>query len=118
MLLRFLVKLVRVAARAILLPLDALRVEPLVLRGEVVAVLAVAAGEDDLVAWHDETRDWELGTRDRGPPRSAPSPAGTVRCSDLGFRTRGPGSGSVRSQSPVPGPESLRALLQDLGDDA
>jgi hypothetical protein len=41
-----------VAARAILLPLDALRVEALVLHGEVVAILTLAAGEDDLFAWH------------------------------------------------------------------
>jgi hypothetical protein len=30
-----------VAARAVLLPLDALRMEPLVLRGEVIAILAL-----------------------------------------------------------------------------
>jgi hypothetical protein len=41
-----------VAARAILLPLDALRMEALVLHGEVVAVLTLAAGEDDLLSWH------------------------------------------------------------------
>jgi hypothetical protein len=46
------VELMLVAAGAILLPLDALRVEPLVLHGEVVAVLALAAGEDDLFAGH------------------------------------------------------------------
>jgi hypothetical protein len=45
-------ELVGVAARAVLLPLDALRVEALVLAREVVAVLTVAAGEDDLVARH------------------------------------------------------------------
>jgi hypothetical protein len=41
-----------VASRAVLLPLDALRMEALVLRGEVVAILALAAGENDLVAGH------------------------------------------------------------------
>jgi hypothetical protein len=41
-----------VAAGAILLPLDALRVEALVLHGEVVAILTLAAGEDDLFARH------------------------------------------------------------------
>jgi hypothetical protein len=45
-------ELMLVAAGAVLLPLDALRVEPLVLHGEVVAILALAAGEDDLFAWH------------------------------------------------------------------
>jgi hypothetical protein len=42
-----------VAPRAILLPLDALRMQTLVLRGEVVPVLTLAAGENDLVSWHD-----------------------------------------------------------------
>jgi hypothetical protein len=46
------VELMLVAARAVLLPLDALRVEALVLHGEVVAILTLAAGEDDLLAWH------------------------------------------------------------------
>jgi hypothetical protein len=45
-------ELMLVAAWAVLLPLDALRMEALVLHGEVVAVLALAAGEDDLFAWH------------------------------------------------------------------
>jgi hypothetical protein len=49
------VELMLVAAGAILLPLDALRMEPLVLHGEVVAILALAAGEDDLFARH-----WKL----------------------------------------------------------
>ena len=44
--------LMLVAARAVLLPLDALGVQALVLRGEVVAILTLAAGENDLVAWH------------------------------------------------------------------
>jgi hypothetical protein len=42
-----------VAPWAILLPLDALRMEALVLRGEVVPILTLAAGENDLVSWHD-----------------------------------------------------------------
>jgi hypothetical protein len=46
------VELMLVAAGAILLPLDALRVEALVLHGEVVAILTLAAGEDDLFARH------------------------------------------------------------------
>jgi hypothetical protein len=45
-------ELMLVAARAVLLPLDALRVESLVLHGEVVAILTLAAGEDDLFARH------------------------------------------------------------------
>jgi hypothetical protein len=45
-------ELMLVAAGAILLPLDALRMEALVLGGEVVAVLTVAARENDFVSWH------------------------------------------------------------------
>jgi hypothetical protein len=47
------VELMLVAAGAVLLPLDALRVEALVLHGEVVAILTLAAREDDLFSWHD-----------------------------------------------------------------
>jgi hypothetical protein len=47
-------ELMLVAAGAILLPLDALRMETLVLHGEVVAVLTLAAGKDDLLARHFE----------------------------------------------------------------
>jgi hypothetical protein len=47
-------QLVAVAAWAILLPLDALGVQALVLGGEVVAVLAVAASQNDFVAGHDK----------------------------------------------------------------
>jgi hypothetical protein len=43
---------VLIAARAILLPLDALGMQTLVLRGEVVAILTITAREDDLVAGH------------------------------------------------------------------
>jgi hypothetical protein len=46
------VELVAVAAGAILLPLDALRMEALVLVGEVIAILAVAAGKNDFFARH------------------------------------------------------------------
>jgi hypothetical protein len=45
-------ELMLVAARAVLLPLDTLRMETLVLHGEVVAVLTLAASEDDLFARH------------------------------------------------------------------
>jgi hypothetical protein len=45
-------ELMLVAAGAILLPLDALRMEALVLHGEVVAILTLATGEDDLFARH------------------------------------------------------------------
>jgi hypothetical protein len=48
-------ELMLVAAGAVLLPLDALRVEALVLHGEVVAILTLAAGEDDLFARHLKT---------------------------------------------------------------
>jgi hypothetical protein len=41
-----------VAARAVLLPLDALGVQALVLRGEVIAILTIGARENDLVAGH------------------------------------------------------------------
>jgi hypothetical protein len=47
-------QLMLVAAGAILLPLDALRMEALVLHGEVVAVLTLAAREDDLFPRHAE----------------------------------------------------------------
>jgi hypothetical protein len=46
------VELMLVATGAILLPLDALRMETLVLHGEVVAILALAAGEDDFLSRH------------------------------------------------------------------
>jgi hypothetical protein len=46
-------QLVAVAAWAILLPLHTLGVESLVLRREVIAVFAIAAGENDFVAGHD-----------------------------------------------------------------
>src|SRR6476469_5134556 len=42
----------RVAARTILLPLDALRMQALVLRGEVVPILTLAARENDFVSRH------------------------------------------------------------------
>jgi hypothetical protein len=45
-------ELMLVAPRAILLPFDALRVEALVLHGEVVAILALAAREDDFFPSH------------------------------------------------------------------
>jgi len=46
-------ELVAVAARAILLPLDALGMEALVLVSEVIAILAVAAGKNDFFARHE-----------------------------------------------------------------
>jgi hypothetical protein len=45
-------ELVAIATRTILLPLDALRMEALVLVGEVIAILAVAAGKNDFFARH------------------------------------------------------------------
>jgi hypothetical protein len=45
-------ELVSVAARAVLLPLDALGMQALVLRGEVVAVFTVAARENDFISRH------------------------------------------------------------------
>jgi hypothetical protein len=45
-------ELMLVAARAVLLPLHAFRVEALVLHGEVVAILALATREDDLFPRH------------------------------------------------------------------
>src|SRR6476620_2488938 len=62
-LLRFLVYLMLVAAGAVLLPLDALWMQALVLHGEVVAILALAAGEDDLFAWHLEFSLSEISPR-------------------------------------------------------
>jgi hypothetical protein len=47
-------ELMLVAAGAVLLPLDALGVQALVLHGEVVAILALATGENDLFASHSE----------------------------------------------------------------
>jgi hypothetical protein len=47
---------VLVAAGAVLLPLDALRMETLVLAGEVVPALTVAASENDLVSGHSNVR--------------------------------------------------------------
>jgi hypothetical protein len=47
-------ELMLVAAWAVLLPLDALRMQALVLHGEVVAILALAAREDDFVPSHLE----------------------------------------------------------------
>src|SRR5690606_40730475 len=49
-LLRFLVRLMLVATRAVLLVLHAFRMKPLVLRLVVVPLFALGAGEDDLVA--------------------------------------------------------------------
>jgi hypothetical protein len=48
---------VLVAARAVLLPLDALGMQALVLRGEVVAVFAVAARENDFISGHWNARE-------------------------------------------------------------
>jgi hypothetical protein len=45
-------ELMLVATGAILLPLDALGMQALVLHGEVVAVLTLAASENDLFARH------------------------------------------------------------------
>jgi hypothetical protein len=45
-------ELVRVAARAILLPLHPFRVQTLVLVGEIVAILTDLAGKYDFFAWH------------------------------------------------------------------
>jgi hypothetical protein len=45
-------KLVSVAARAVLLPLDALRMEAFVLGGEVIPVFTIAAREDDFISRH------------------------------------------------------------------
>jgi hypothetical protein len=44
--------LMLVAARTVLLPLHTLRMEPLVLRREVVPILTLAARENDLVSRH------------------------------------------------------------------
>jgi hypothetical protein len=46
------VELMLVAAGAVLLPLDAFRMETLVFHGEVVAILALAAREDDFLSRH------------------------------------------------------------------
>jgi hypothetical protein len=45
-------QLVAVAAWAILLPLHPFGVKPLVLRREVIAILAITASENDFVAGH------------------------------------------------------------------
>jgi hypothetical protein len=48
------VELVLIAPRAILLPLDPLRMQPAVLIGEVIAILTIRALENDLFARHSE----------------------------------------------------------------
>jgi hypothetical protein len=55
-------QLVFVAARTVLLPLHALRMEPLVLHAEVVPVFALAARENDFFSGHVLV----LGTRFSG----------------------------------------------------
>jgi hypothetical protein len=45
-------RLMLIASRAVLLPLDAFGMQTLVLRGEVIPILALAAGENDFVSWH------------------------------------------------------------------
>jgi hypothetical protein len=66
------VELMLVAARAVLLPLDALRMEALVLHGEVVAILTLAAGEDDLFARHcgsvSKVKSVRVGLKPVGDP--------------------------------------------------
>jgi hypothetical protein len=52
MLLGFLVDDVLVATRAVFLPFDALRVQALVLHGEIIPVLAITAGHNDFFARH------------------------------------------------------------------
>jgi hypothetical protein len=52
--------LMAVATRAVLLPLDAFRVQASVLGGEVVPVLTIVARQDDLIAWHFLTRIFEI----------------------------------------------------------
>jgi hypothetical protein len=44
--------LVGIAARAVLLPLDALGVQAAILRGEVVAILTIVASQNDFISWH------------------------------------------------------------------
>jgi hypothetical protein len=60
-------ELMLVAARAVLLPLDALRMEPLVLRGEVIAILALVTGENDLVSGHGNFRKRDAQVETRAP---------------------------------------------------
>jgi hypothetical protein len=52
-----------VAPRAVLLPLHALRMQALVLGGEVVAILTLAARENDLVSRHENFRVEGRGVR-------------------------------------------------------
>src|SRR5688572_13270792 len=83
-LLRFLVDDVLVAPRAELLPLDALRMRALVLRGEVIAILAVAAREDDFVAGHGSKKQMADGRWQNHPSyRDRWSPAGPSFPSEL-----------------------------------
>jgi hypothetical protein len=49
-------ELMLVATRAVLLPLGALGVRAPVLGGEVVAIFALAAGENDFFSWHLSVR--------------------------------------------------------------
>jgi hypothetical protein len=57
---------VLVATRAIFFPLHALRVQPLVLHGEVIAVLALGATEDDFLACHDSRLRAAFSDQERG----------------------------------------------------
>src|SRR5688500_13231365 len=72
-------QLVGVAAGAILLPLHPLGVESLVLAGEVVAILTIAAGQNDFVARHEIPSESMSDVR---------CPMPDVRCpmSDIGYR--------------------------------
>jgi hypothetical protein len=44
--------LVGVAARAVLLPFHALRVQAAILGGEVIPILTIVAGQNDFISWH------------------------------------------------------------------
>jgi len=45
-------ELVSVAARAVLLPLDALGVQAAVLRGEVIPIFTIVASQNDFISGH------------------------------------------------------------------
>src|SRR5690554_335353 len=115
-LLRFLVRRVLVAPRAMLAVLHTLRMLAPVLVGEVVALLADRAGQDDLVARH-------AASSFMAPVRGGASSHWSVPPVHPADPEPGPGPGPGRTTSESrarasPGPSARFVLLDHLGDDA
>ena len=89
-----------VAAGAVLLPLDALGVQALVLRGEVVAVLTVVASENDFVSWDVKSRVSGIVYRE-SESVSFPDPRLPIpSLQDLGNHTRTYGASTFSDREP------------------